>query len=444
MTRMSGAFAATIVAGAAIISGCTGESRGSERSPADGSAGVQSSCRLDVRENTAMAYRYGVPDGWLAAESGGGLVVTPDDSGTAAAIIYTALLSDEHDTAWFLERYMGSISTLFESYGGTLETGGIESSGDRSIVSFEGRIGEVPVTGEGTASVDNRFATAYVTWSPDDGTGADRETLRSVVECFDRITVVDDDQLSVATDAADGRSGTEWGSLVQRTEGSFGFWAPANWSAEAAEAKELSLLSLTAPGNDAAVLFLFMTNRNQQFDDGVIDLLFRPFGISAKVTKSEYTVPNARVYDFTGDVTGRPARGMVAVRIDAYTTTYVCYASMVIAEADKWAAAASTLIRIAGSAGKTDISGNLASLPPIPNYGMGDTMTGLTDSAAYRDSVRETASGEWSEAMLGYVTVESPSTGQQWRTSVNSYNPAVGGYVRQLPGGGGTELLEQK
>lgn len=391
-----------------------------------------------------MAYRYGVPDGWLAVESGGGLVVAPDDSGTSAAIVYTALLTGSEDAAWFLGRYMDSISTLFGSYGGTLEAAGIETDGDASTVSFEGRIGETQVTGEGTASVDNRFATVAVTWSPEDGSGADRDTLRSVVECFDRITTLDDDQMNVATDAAGGGASGQWGPLVQRTEGNFGFWAPESWSAEAAEVKELSLLSLVAPGNDASVLFLFMTNRNQQFDDGVIDLMFRPFGITATVTKSAFTVPNARVYDFSGDIGGRPARGMVAVRIDAYTTTYVCFGSMVIAEPAKWDEVSDTLIRIAGSAGKTDVSGNLASLPPLPNYALGDTLTGLTDSAAYRDSVRENASDSWSEAMLGYVTVESPSTGQQWRTSVNSYNPTYGGYVRQLPGGGGVELLEQK
>lgn len=424
------------------VTSCSGDSTGGGPSSDDAS----DRCEFDVRTNPARAYEYGVPDGWVVVENDGGLLIAPDPSGKSAVVMYTALLDREQSSSWFLDAYMNSMATMFTSQGGTLEKGDTTGGDIESDVLFGATIGGVAVSGRGRAEIENRFATAAVSWSPDDGTGPDDATLEGVIGCFRRITEPDEAQLTTADAAAKTQNdpADDWGPLVERSDGNFVFRAPESWSSVANEAGEISSLQLVAPDDDAAVLFLFMLNRNQPSDGSLIDTLFRLLNIDASVSKSSYEVPSARVYDFEGTVVGRPGRGMVAVRVDTYTTTYVCYLSLIVSTPETWGSVSDTLARIASSAGLTDISGNLAALPPLPNYSMGDTMTGLTDSAAYRDSVRESASDAWSEAMLGYVTVESPSTGQRWRASVNSYNPSYGGYVRQLPGGGGVEVLEQK
>lgn len=433
----------------ALLSACSG---GPAATGVDGAirdleaeiAGEAGPCVLEVRSNPGLAYDYGVPEGWVAIEGGGSLLIAPDEVATSGALIYTALLNEDRDAPWFLQSYLDAVATALRGQGDDL-VADVPSGGDhRAAAIFEATVGGVPVRGEGKATVVNRFASTALTWSPADGSGADADVLSQVVGCFRRTTELDDGQLQAATSASATAGAGSWGPLVPREEGTYQIAAPEDWIAESAVDGTISGVLVRSPADDASVFSAFMANRYQPSDEQIISWWFSSFGIDASAVPSAFEVPDARVYDFEGTIGGRPCRGMIAIRVDAYLTMFANYVSIAVADPAIWDSAVGTLVEIANSATITDVGHNLASMPALPNLSMGDTMTGLTESSSYRDAVREKASDDWSEAMLGYVDVESPSTGQRWRAPVNSYNPSYGGYVRQLPGGGGIEVLEEK
>ena len=67
-----------------------------------------------------------------------------------------------------------------------------------------------------------------------------------------------------------------------------------------------------------------------------------------------------------------------------------------------------------------------------------------SDPSSSQDNPEVDLSEEWSEAILGYENVYSPTTGEHFMAPLDSYwatGPDGGGYYRELPGGG-YELLE--
>lgn len=69
---------------------------------------------------------------------------------------------------------------------------------------------------------------------------------------------------------------------------------------------------------------------------------------------------------------------------------------------------------------------------------------GSSDPSSSADNPEVDLSEEWSEAILGYENVYSPTTGDHFMAPLDSYwatGPDGGGYYRELPGGG-YELLE--
>lgn len=70
---------------------------------------------------------------------------------------------------------------------------------------------------------------------------------------------------------------------------------------------------------------------------------------------------------------------------------------------------------------------------------------GSADPSDPSDNPEVDLSEKWSEAILGYENVYSPSTGEHYMAPLNSYwagGPEGGGYYRELPGGGFEKLLD--
>ncbi len=70
---------------------------------------------------------------------------------------------------------------------------------------------------------------------------------------------------------------------------------------------------------------------------------------------------------------------------------------------------------------------------------------GSADPSNQSDNPDVDLSENWSEAILGYENVYSPSTGEHFMAPLNSYwagGPEGGGYYRELPGGGYEKLSD--
>lgn len=407
------------------------------------------SCAFETRTNTGLAYEYGVPSGWLSFEKGGTLMVTRDGTARTSALVYTALLQRENDPSWFLNAYVSALSEGLAADGGGFEFDAPTGSGSSARVDVYGFVGGSQVVGEAEASVAGGFVTAKVIWSDVSTWGEDREILGSVTDCYQRFVVLDDEQLRAVTAASKSpieepvASSNPWGSLTQKYENGFSYAAPSSWSSVGSQGDGVTSVVAAAPANDAAVVFVFLLGRFQPSNELIIDNLFRSFGITADFGPSSETIAGASLYDFVGDVAGQQARGMVAIRNEPYLTFFANYISMAMSTTSQWDVVKGTLAEIASTGTVTDASSNLSQLPPLPNLSV-DRVFGssFVESTSYRSAVEDQASQNWSEAMRGYVTVESPSTGERWDVPLNSYNSAGGGFYRSLPGGGVEKLVQ--
>jgi hypothetical protein len=400
-------------------------------------------CPYPIWENKALAYRFGLPAGWTFVESGGTLVVSTDDSATTAFTVYTAVISQVGYATWFLGSYLEAIG---ESLGGTMSWTPIVESQGRADTAITATIANRSVSGTAVVFDNGGFMTAKLVWSPT--FDQDQQVLYQVADCFQRVTVLDDEYLAASTAGAlepwdePVVQSDPWGPVVPRRDQMFSFVAPSSWSSTVQQGDSNSQITLVAPGNDAALVFIFSLFRYQPDEEFLVRTLLQSFGISAAPQRSSTPAQGASLYEFSGVINGQNGRGTIAIRIVPYLTFFANYVTIATATNAMWDAAESTLGKIAASATVTDASANLQQLPPLPNLSI-DNVFGstFTQSSAYRRAVEDRASENWAEAMRGYVTVESPSTGDRWDVPLNSYNPSGGGYFRELPGGGVEQLI---
>jgi hypothetical protein len=216
-------------------------------------------------------------------------------------------------------------------------------------------------------------------------------------------------------------------------------------------------IDISSPGDDAGVSFAYVTNipgssEPDAFRDFTLGSIPGLEGVEYEATQDLGTVVDSfgtewsqRATEFSASFEGRDVRGVVSVAVG--NTQYGSsggISSIRIAESGKYdefagviaAIQESILLTSSGGGSGGDVS--LAPNRPDDNP--------LTSSQEYRDEVNDQLSQDWQEATMGYENVESPTTGDQYQVPLNNYDPAGPdgpGYYRELPGGGGSELLEE-
>jgi hypothetical protein len=422
-----------------------------ETVPGDGgNGGSNVDCTLPRHENTAGAYRYGLPEGWLADTAGETLTISPDETTTTAAMVYTARLMHDRSAEWFLGQFGEIMNASFAQSGGSFALDGQTGSGSAAVATISAAIGDQPISGEMAAGVDGGFVTLRAMWAPASDFYDRRSLLDQILGCYERITALDDKQLAVASEAATqpdpgaSSNGSPWGALETRSAGTFSFTAPQSWNANPSSGGTGSSIELTAPSSDAAVGFVYDLGRYGATTQQLIDAVFNAYGIQASLGGQTTAENGATLFDMSGTIGGGSMRGMIGVLTVPYQTFFANYIILGLSAPERWDEYQPTLTAIANSIVLTDASGPLSQLPAMPDLSVeavfGDT---VTSSREYRTAVEDRVSEEWAEAMRGYETVESPTTGERWDVPLNAWDPAGpygAGYYRSLPGGG-VELL---
>ncbi len=417
-------------------------------------------CPFPVTNAPELAASYGVPEGWQVEKSNGTLAIMEDERNLTAAFVYTAKLEKDLSAETFLNQFGKIFDTAVTDAGGSFSLGQVTVTGNTATASAQASVSEGDLQGVFATSKDPGFVTFTAYWAPVDTFAAKEATLQDVVHCYTRSTSLTDAQLTAAATAkqaadqentAAAQGSNPWGAFSAGSDGAFSFQAPASWTSNANSAGESSGLALDAPGSDASVAFLYNLGRYGAADpeEFARTTMAVTYGIQATLSNHQ-TVDGVDVYDFHGTFSGKDVNGAVAVRIEPYQTFFAHYLGVMIANADKWTTYAPTLNQIQASIRLTDAGQELSSLPDIPNYdsaalfgenaGAGSS---VTSSQSYKDAVDDQASQNWEDAMLGFQTMESPSTGDHYDVPLNSYNPTGpngGGYYRKLPGGGLEQL----
>lgn len=413
-------------------------------------------CKFPVTSYTAFAASYGVPENWIVEEANGTLAIMEDDSNLVTAFIYTAKLEQDMSASEFLDVFGGVFQATIEDAGGSFALGEISTKENTASSDAGATVAEGDLRGVFTTKKEGEFITFTAYWSPIAEFAAKEATLKAILDCYSRTTILTDADLAGAAEAAKiqqplsgARTPQPWGDLVSKTDGNFSFEAPENWTSNVSSASESTGLTLDSPESDASVAFLYNLGRygvvsKQEFAQNTMLITY---GISATLSNHQ-SVDNADLWDFEGTFAGKSVRGAVAVRIEEYQTFFAHYLGVQIANADLWTTYAPTLNAIQASIRLTDAGQQLASLPAQPNYdteALFGTEAGssVTSGQKYKQEVDDKSADNWSDAMRGYDTMESPSTGQTYDVPLNAYNPTGpngGGYYRELPGGGLEQL----
>lgn len=409
-----------------------------------------SKCSLPITNIPELAMSYGVPDGWVIEQENGTLTIMEDESNLVTAFIYTAKLEKDLSATDFLNDFGDIFKTTIEDAGGNFSLGEITEKNNVASAQVTATVAEGDLQGVFTTNKETGFITFKAYWAPVDQLSNKESTLMSIIDCYSRITVLTDADLTAASVAASQSkektsSTNPWGDLVSKSDGSFSFTAPSDWTSNVSSSGESTGLTLDASTGDASVAFLYNVGRY-----GVVDTeefarnsMLITYGIDATLSNKQ-TVDDADTYEFFGTFQGKSVQGATTVRIDPYQTFFAQYLGVQIANTDKWSKYAPTLNTIQESIRLTESGQQLSNLPALPNYNT-ETLFGdsVISSQKYKEEVEDKSAENWSDAMRGYRTMESPSTGDTYDVPLNSYNPTGpngGGYYRQLPGGGMEQL----
>lgn len=410
------------------------------------------SCPYPTRTIPELAMTYGVPDGWIAELENGTLAIMEDDTNTTTAFIYTAKLERDLTATEFLQSFGDVFRSTIEDAGGTFSLGSpTVSDGGTASADASATVTEGDLRGVFTVLKDTGFVTFTAYWAPTAELAEKESQLQDILNCFSRSTALTDAQLTAAGEAADQQatgdaSANPWGALTARSDGNFTFSAPANWASLPTSSGDTTSLALDAPTGDASVVFISNLGRYGAADpqEFAVTTMSVTYGIQATLSNPQTLDGGVSAWDFTGTFNNKRVAGAVSVLIAPYQTFFAHYLGIQITNENVWTEYAPTLNQIQSSIRLTDAATQVNSLPALPNYST-DTVFGdsVTSSQKYKQEVSDKSADNWADAMRGYETVESPSTGDTYDAPLNSYNPTGPdgpGYYRELPGGGMEQL----
>lgn len=421
-------------------------------------------CTLPTHVVPEQAFRYGAPDGWIVEMDGDTLAIMADTTNTTATYIHTIRLQRNLSAAEVIQDFGAAFRASAEDTGGSLSLGDVVKTATGAKADIAASLQGKEVRGNLIATNEEGFITLHAQWAPTNAPDDTRAQLAEVGRCFTRITALSDEQLAAAKNAKSqgttSPSTTEtsnpWGALVSRSDSQFSFQAPATWQSNVSASygeSPVTSLAIDAPAQDAAVAFLFNLGRYGVTDPAEFakTAMRLSYSISATLSNAQSIGDGVTAYDFSGTFKGKNVRGAVAVKVEPYQTFFAHYVGVQIADAEKWDRYAPTLNTIQSSIRLTDAGRELSSLPALPNYSVerlfgtaaSSSGSALSSSSKYKQEVEDRASEKWADAMRGYESAESPSTGQSYDVPLNAWNPtghAGPGYYRLLPNGG-TEKL---
>ena len=391
-------------------------------------------CGLETVRDRFIGFRIGRPSGWQMDATGGSIVVKEDPAGRTLAIVYPVIPEGGGDQVELFRSYGRVLAAAAKGNGGGLRFK-IEENSERGVFgSVRGTFAGGPV--EGRASVtpleDQIVFSTY--WAPPAEIDSEQAELAEIIACYRK----------------------EQGVPLRRHQGQF-FAAslPEDWRVTG---ETQNGIDISAPGDDAGVSFAYVTNipgatEADGFRDytlgsipGLSDIRFQAVQDLGTSTDGLGTEWSQRASEFTASFEGRRVRGVVSVAVA--NTQYGSsggLSSIRVAEVGKYDEFAGVIAAIQESIVLTSAPGGgggsgVALAPNRPDDNP------LTSSSDYRNEVQDQLSQDWQEATMGFDNVESPSTGDQYQVPLNSYDPAGPdgpGYYRELPGGGGSELLEE-
>lgn len=407
-------------------------------------------CSLPVVKFDESAFSIGVPNGWIYEVDGGTVSIMQDESNTTAAFLYTAKLDQSLSAENFLSLFKEIFNKTVSSAGGTFALDEIIADDAAASGVITASLNGVDMTGTMLVDKTEDFVTLKSYWAPKQSIATEEPILTEITNCFARQRIIDDTMLAAVENKDQPKAEDVPGGFQAYDGRFFALNKPANYSVTT---ETDSGIDLTRSDGRAGFSYAYVTGATGSYTTQ--SWAEKALPQYAKIQQAEISSgrniaspingQDVAEFDFSGILNGNtPVNGKITVGIinapyyGIGTRYFSAFWGIQVATPEVWPDAKSTLQTLQDSLQITDIGNTRKNtlLPPNrPIESMGGSSI-TSKSSSYSDSLEKSSEEKWSDAMRGYETVSSPSTGETYdvpQNSWSSYGPEGPGYYRQLP-----------
>jgi hypothetical protein len=449
-------------------------------------------CFLQKHEDNYFGFTIGRPTGWVIDYSTGSILVAKDERELEGALVYPARLRKEMPAEDIATAFARGLGASITKKGGTFEMSDKHTNGKIAQATLKATVGGVALRGPLQVVVKPGFAVIKLYWAPESEFDAEQATLKQVLTCFQRKTVIMAKKPVAPS-----------GGPVMRVGGKPGGAAPAVASAGSSGTAGGTAPSGTGTGgaSGGGTVEALVPNNGKFFNVSLpagwkftdenehgIDMLSPDgkegagfgYGIQPIKTAQVYCEGNIRgnwpgsniiqggpvqgpagwsIYgaEFEGKPHGLPTHGYQQAAVGHGTFIFSGYTTA----PEKWDASKATLGAIIASVQilpaatakiHADYRAQLASYPhytpPASNYPSnaaksGSSSDSLMASWKEKQDAQDRINLGFDDAIRGQDRALSPTTGEEYvcpNSMWSTEGPQGPGYYRQTPSGG-TELL---
>ena len=427
-------------------------------------------CTLPRHEDDYFGFSIGYPPGWLVDYTTGSIVVAKDAKELEGAMVYPARLHRAVAAEDVATAFAQGLERSITARGGTFAMSDKHTNGKIARATLKATVGGVAL--EGPLEVVDRpgFATIELYWAPESELAADETTLRQVLACFQRKTVIVAKQPVAPS-----------GGPVMRVGGAPAHASGGGATAGAAPAaKADALVPYSGRFFDAAMPAGWkLTDENEHGIDMIAGdgSAGAGFGYSIVPIKTARAYAESGVHPYwpdahlvdEGPVAAPPGWSVYGVefasaRVHGYlqvavgrgtvtTTTFTSAPPLWDAKKPTLQAVVASVKILPAAVAKVsaDFRQQLASYPHYTPPSSTSSGSGSGESASdsmmaswkAREEAQDRTNLGFDDAIRGQDRAISPTTGEEYVCPNNMWNaegPQGAGYYRQTPSGG-TELL---
>lgn len=411
----------------------------------DSSTATQA-CSLPKVEVKESAFTIGVPKNWLYELNNGTISIMKDKSNTEGAFLYTAILKKDISVADFLTTSAGFFTKSVATEGGTFKVIDVKSEKDKASGTIVASLNNIDITGSYSVAKEGNFVTLRAYYAPVSDIDQSRKNLEETVGCFTRTTVLNDSDIA-AVKAKQEKTGTTSG-LSKYTGKYFSTLLPSDFkvTGETDSGLDMSRNDMAAGFSYAYVTGAKGPYTPKSWGEYALPKYANIQSLSlgdGSTVKSDIPDMTVQAFDFTGllagstDVKGKVTVGVINTTDLGLGSSASAFWAIQIAKPSVWSSVAEELQQIQDSLTIIDIGDTRRKTMLPPNRPMESSTSG-SSITSNGESVSSESSQNWADAMRGYTETESPSTGDKFDVSLNSWNtggPDGPGYYRDLPSG---------
>lgn len=392
-----------------------------------------SKCSLPTKEIKEHAFTIGVPDGWLYELNNGTVSIMKDKSNLEGAFLYTAKLTKTSITAKeFLTTSSGFFTKSVADEGGSFQVTDIKEVGDNAEGTIEASLENTPISGLYKVEKAGDFITLRAYYSPKTDIETSRKNLEQVVGCFSRTTALSTEILAAVKQQEDSAKVTPNG--FSKYNGKyFSLSLPAGYkvTGETDSGIDISRNDMSAGFSYAYVTGAKGPYSAEAWTSYALPKFASIGNLSLGTGKNVPSkIPDMKVQEFTYtgvlsgtiNVKGKVTTGVINTTDLGMGSSTSAFWATQVAKPEVFDSVSSILQTIQDSITITDIGDTRRKTMLPPNRPMESSGGNSIPSKKPGSSISDESSNDWADAMHGYQTMESPTTGEIMDVPLNSWN----------------------